>query len=158
MIKSDWFHLAICIVICILAGIIGSLFTNKNIPTWYTTINKPSFNPPNWVFAPVWTTLYVLMGISLFLVWNRRDSMNITPALFFFITQLILNALWSYIFFGMKLIFFGFVEICILWIFILLSIISFSGISLTASLLLVPYLLWVSYASVLNYYIFKLNS
>ena len=158
MIKSDWFHLAICIVICILAGIIGSLFTNKNIPTWYTTINKPSFNPPNWVFAPVWTTLYVLMGISLFLVWNRRDSMNITPALFFFITQLILNALWSYIFFGMKLIFFGFVEICILWIFILLSIISFSGISLTASILLVQYLLWVSYASVLNYYIFKLNS
>ncbi|MGA2668921.1 MAG: TspO/MBR family protein [Ignavibacteria bacterium] len=158
MVKADWLSLIICVVVCLLAGIIGSFFTSKNIPTWYATINKPTFKPPNWIFGPVWTVLYLMMGISLFLVWRQRDTVNISQAVMFFSIQLILNALWSFIFFGMKLLLLGFIEICLLWIFILLSIISFSGISLTASLLLIPYLLWVSYASVLNYFIFKLNN
>ena len=158
MARTDWLHLVVCIVICLLAGIIGSFFTTKNIPTWYAAINKPAFNPPNWIFGPVWTTLYLMMGISLFLVWRQRNTLNISHALIFFSIQLILNALWSFLFFGMKLLLLGFIEICILWIFILLSIITFSGISSTASYLLIPYLLWVSYASVLNYFIFKLNS
>ena len=158
MARTDWLHLVVCIVICLLAGIIGSFFTTKNIPTWYAAINKPAFNPPNWIFGPVWTTLYLMMGISLFLVWRQRNALNISHALIFFSIQLILNALWSFLFFGMKLLLLGFIEICILWIFILLSIITFSGISSTASYLLIPYLLWVSYASVLNYFIFKLNS
>ena len=158
MLKGDWFRLIICIVICIMAGIIGSIFTSRNIPTWYATINKPSFNPPNWVFGPVWTTLYIMMGVSLFLIWRQRDAMSISPAIYFFAIQLILNALWSIIFFGMKLMLVGFIEICTLWIFILLSIISFYGISPVASILLLPYLLWVSYASVLNFSIYKLNS
>jgi len=156
--KANWLRLVISIVVCLLAGIIGSLFTSNNIPTWYATINKPAFNPPNWIFAPVWTTLYVMMGVSLFLVWRQSNKVNISYAVIFFSIQLILNTLWSFIFFGMKLLLLGFIEICLLWVFILISIISFSGISSTASFLLIPYLLWVSYAAVLNYSIFKLNS
>ena len=146
------------IIICQLAGIIGSLFTAPSIPLWYANINKPSFNPPSWVFAPVWTTLYLLMGIALFLVWRKglkRKDLKIAFAVFIF--QLILNTLWSILFFGLKSPFVAFIEIVLLWISILISIILFFRISKVAGALLIPYLLWVSFASVLNFAIWRLN-
>lgn len=152
---KNFFKLLFSIMICELAGIIGSVFTVSSIPTWYAGLNKPVFNPPNYIFGPVWTFLYLLMGISLFLIWIKGEG--IKNALIIFFIQLVLNTLWSLIFFGMKALLPAFIEIIIMWIFILWTIISFYKISKPASFLLVPYLLWVSFASVLNYYIWKLN-
>ena len=146
------------IIICQLAGIIGSVFTTSSIPGWYANINKPSFNPPNWVFAPVWTTLYLLMGISLYLIWrNGLSDKNVKIAFIVFIFQLVLNALWSILFFGLQSPFLAFIEIVFLWIAILISIILFFRISRIAAYLLIPYILWVSFASVLNFSIWRLN-
>jgi benzodiazapine receptor len=146
------------IIICQLAGIIGSLFTTPSIPSWYAGINKPSFNPPNWVFAPVWTTLFLLMGISLYLVLRTGfNDKNVKIALAVFIFQLVLNSLWSFLFFGLHSPFLAFIEIIFLWIAILASIILFFRISWVAGILLIPYILWVSFASVLNFTIWRLN-
>ena len=146
------------IFICQLAGIVGSLFTYQAIPTWYAYLQKPSFNPPNWIFGPVWITLYTLMGISAFLVFERGwENKEVKLALSIFGLQLILNSIWSIIFFGLQLPVFAFIEIVILWIFILLSIIYFYKVSKPAALLLLPYILWVSFASVLNLSIAILN-
>jgi tryptophan-rich sensory protein len=145
-------------MICQLAGIIGSLFTFNSVKTWYLTLTKPSFNPPSAVFGPVWTILFLMMGIALFLVWQKGlDAPGVKVALLIFAAQLILNILWSIIFFGLKLPLFAFIEIVILWIFILLTIINFYRISHPAGLILIPYILWVSFASVLNFAIFLLN-
>ncbi len=150
--------LVISIVLCQLAGIIGSVFTVSSIPTWYATLNKPSFNPPNWIFSPVWITLYLLMGISLYLVWSDKiKSKYKKKAFVFFGIQLVLNSLWSIIFFGLQVPFYSFIEIILLWFFILMSIIYFYRISKLASYMLVPYILWVSFAAVLNFFIFVLN-
>ena len=148
----------ISIIICQLAGIIGSVFTTPAIPTWYANLTKPSFNPPNWVFAPVWISLYFFMGISVFLVW-RRGILNpgINIALRFFIIQLILNSLWSVFFFGLKSPLLGFIEILFLWIFILLTIWYFFKVSKIAGILLLPYILWVSFAVFLNFSLWRLN-
>jgi len=145
------------VAICEAAGVIGALFTTKSIPTWYQALIKPSFNPPNWIFGPVWTTLYFLMGVSLFLVWANKTT-DKKLALIFFFAQLILNTLWSIIFFGMHAPFYAFIEIILMWGMILLSIIYSWKISAWAGALLIPYLLWVSFASVLNFYLWKLNS
>jgi tryptophan-rich sensory protein len=146
------------IIICQLAGFIGSLFTTPSIPSWYAGINKPSFNPPNWVFAPVWTTLYLLMGISLYLVLRTGlNDKNVKMALAVFIFQLVLNSLWSFLFFGLHSPFTAFIEIIFLWIAILTSIILFFRISWVAGVLLIPYILWVSFASFLNFAIWRLN-
>lgn len=135
-----------------LAGLVGSLFTFSAIPTWYATLNKPSFSPPNWVFGPVWTTLYILMGISLYLVWSKGKR---GVALFKF--HLVINALWSILFFGLRSPILGLITIIILWIMILALIKIFWKIDKTASVLLWPYLAWVSFASVLNLAILLLN-
>jgi len=146
------------IIICQLAGVIGSLFTTPSIPRWYANINKPSFNPPSWVFAPVWTTLYLLMGISLFLVWRTGlNEKEVKIAVAVFVFQLVLNSLWSFLFFGLQSPFAAFIEILFLWIAILASIILFLRISWVAGVLLIPYLLWVSFASILNFAIWRLN-
>ncbi|ODS36627.1 TspO protein [Candidatus Altiarchaeales archaeon WOR_SM1_SCG] len=151
--------LAASIIICLSAGFIGSIFTMDSISTWYMEIEKPFFNPPNWVFAPVWTTLYILMGISLYIVWkNGIEKEGVKIALTLFGVQIVLNTLWSILFFGMKSPLYAFVEIIILWAAILLTIIKFMKISKTAGYLLVPYILWVSFAAVLNFSIFILNS
>ncbi len=151
--------LAASIIICLMAGFIGSVFTVDSIQTWYMGIEKPFFNPPNWVFGPVWTTLFILMGISLYLVWSRGIKTNDAKiALTLFAAQLVLNVLWSIIFFSLKSPFYAFIEIVILWTAILLTIIWFRKISKTAGYLLVPYILWVSFAAVLNLSIFLLNS
>lgn len=145
------------IVICQLAGIIGAVFTTPSISGWYAGLNKPFFNPPNWLFGPVWTLLYLLMGISLYLVWNQKKGVKIKTALIIFAIQLGLNSLWSIIFFGMRLPSVAFLEILILLLFIVLTIVKFLPISKISACLLIPYLLWVSFASFLNFYIVRLN-
>lgn len=152
------FKLAFSILVCQGVGIIGSFFTLPAISTWYTTLPKPSFNPPNWIFAPVWTLLFLLMGISLYLIWNRGlRGKETKKAIFIFGVQLILNIIWSVLFFGLQSPLYAFIEIIILWFAILLTIISFYKISKAAAYLLLPYILWVTFASVLNFSILILN-
>jgi benzodiazapine receptor len=146
------------IIICQLAGVIGSLFTTPAIPTWYATLKKPSFTPPNWVFSPVWISLFVLIGIAAFLVWNKGLSdQKVKIALSIFAVQLILNALWSVMFFGLRSPLAGLIDIAVLWVAILLSILYFFRVSSAAGILLIPYILWVSFAAVLNFSIWRLN-
>jgi len=150
--------LLFCIFLCQLAGIIGSYFTINSIPTWYASLNKPSLNPPNWIFGPVWISLYTLMGISLFITWkNRKRLKGIKSTMTIFFLQLLLNTLWSIVFFGMHNIGFALVIIVLLWISILAMIITFYRVSAGAGLLQIPYLAWVSFAAYLNYSIFALN-
>ena len=156
MIKN-WLKLIISILICQTAGFIGSLFTSSSVRTWYPYINKPGFTPPDSVFAPVWTLLYVMMGVSLFLVWKVYREKDIRSAVKIFFIQLFLNTAWSFFFFGLKSPLFGFVVIIILWLAILFTIIKFFKISRVAGYLLIPYIAWVSFASVLNLSIFLLN-
>jgi tryptophan-rich sensory protein len=152
------FKLILSVVICLGAGAIGSLFTASSIPTWYTTIEKPFFNPPNWIFGPVWTLLFIMMGVALFLVWNKGwQNKKVKIAMLIFGIQFLLNILWSILFFGFLSPFYAFVEIIFLWLAILVTIIYFYQISRPASWLLVPYILWVSFASVLNFFIWRLN-
>lgn len=146
------------ILVVFLAGSVGTLATISELTTWYTSLAKPIWTPPNWAFGPIWSTLYVLMGIALFLVWiqglERRD---VKLAILIFAVQLVLNILWSVVFFGMHSIFGGLILILILWIAIFANIIAFYVISRPAGLLLIPYLIWVSIASYLNYSVFLLN-
>ncbi len=144
-------------MICQLAGVVGSVFTMSAIPTWYATLKKPSFNPPNWIFGPVWLTLYTMMGVSLYLVWQKRAVASVWPAIIFFLIHLGVNALWSIVFFGQKNIHGALIIIVVLWLMIVGSIFLFWQIDRTAAYLLIPYLLWVSFASALNYSIGKLN-
>jgi len=152
---NKWVKVIISILICQMAGFIGSIFTSPSIQTWYVGLQKPAFAPPNWVFAPAWISLFTLMGISLYLVWNKKK--NIKTPLVLFSVQLVLNMMWSFLFFGLKSPFYALVEIIILWIAILLTIISFYKVSKRAGILLLPYILWVSFATILNYYIWLLN-
>ncbi len=148
-----WLILIGSLIITNLAGFIGSLFTSKG--SWYENLTKPSFNPPNEIFGPVWTLLYILMGISLYLILTTKKSKK--TALYFFAIQLILNALWSIFFFGLKNPVLAFINIIILWAAILLTTIHFYKISKKASYLLIPYLAWVTFATVLNLNILLLN-
>jgi tryptophan-rich sensory protein len=147
-----------CIVVCEGAGMLGSIFTAQSVRTWYVGLTKPSFSPPNWLFAPVWIVLYAMMGIALYIVWEKRTSQEIPASvLIVFFLQLLLNVLWSFVFFGLRSPLWGFVEIAVLWAAILLTMILFWRISRTAGALLMPYLAWVTFASVLTFSIWKLN-
>lgn len=157
MTKNKIFQLFLFLAITFLAAFIGSYFTTPNIESWYKTLNKPSFAPPNWLFAPAWTILYLLMAISAFLIYQQKENSPTKYALNFYFFQLILNSLWSIIFFGLRSPQFAFFEIIILWIFIFLTLLKFYKIYKTAGLLLLPYLLWASFASVLNLFIWLLN-
>jgi len=149
--------LSLSIITCELAGIVGSFFTISSVKTWYVGIIKPVFNPPNWIFGPVWTILFVLMGISLWIIWTSKESKEKRRGLILFFIQLGLNVLWSVLFFGLHLLLLSFVEIILLWIFILLTILEFKKISKNASYLLWPYIIWVSFAAILNLSIWILN-
>ncbi|MCX7757888.1 MAG: tryptophan-rich sensory protein [candidate division WOR-3 bacterium] len=150
--------LIISIAICELAGVLGSFFTRPNIPTWYNFLVKPTFAPPNWLFGPVWTGLFLLMGISLYLVWSKGfGNQAVRAAMFIFVIHLIVNILWSAVFFGLRFPLGGFFVIVALWFLIILTMIYFSAVSKLAAFLLIPYLLWTSFASVLNFMIYKLN-
>lgn len=154
----NFLKLIISIVVCELAGIIGSIFTAPSINGWYLGIVKPALNPPAWVFGPVWTTLFVLMGIAAFLVWKRGlERREVRVALYIFLVQLVLNTFWSIIFFGLQSPGGAFLEIIFLWLAILASIFAFAKVSKPAAWLLVPYILWVSFAAYLNYSIWMLN-
>ncbi len=140
------------------AGVIGSLFTVPAIGSWYQFLNKPAFSPPNWLFGPVWTALYLLMGISLYLIWsNGLSRRGAKFAFWFFIAHLLINLRWSVVFFGLHNISFAFVVILILLAMIVVLIKLFRPLNRLASNLLIPYLVWVSFATILNYYLMVLN-
>lgn len=147
------------VVTCLVIGYFSGMVTKSSITTWYPTLVKPSFNPPNWIFAPVWSMLYIMMGVAAGLVWNRIDFEKeiVKKALIFFAIQLALNALWSYLFFGLKNPMLAGVEIILLWLMIYETYIQFGKINKIAGYLFIPYLLWVSFALVLNASIWWLN-
>jgi translocator protein len=163
--KRDFLRLAISIAAPLMAAVIGSIFTSESVSTWYQTIEKPLFSPPNWLFGPVWTTLYVLMGVSLFLIWRATSTATFPQdrrgrkiaAFIAFGSQLILNVLWSFLFFGLRSPQLAFAEIVILLISIVITIVIFSKISRLAAILMVPYAGWVTFASFLNLQIWLLN-
>jgi translocator protein len=144
------------VVGCELAGVVGSVFTFPQITTWYASLAKPEFSPPNWVFGPVWTTLYLLMGLAAYMVW-KKGGKGAQEGLALFIGQLVLNTLWSLAFFGMRSPLYGLIVIAALWLAIAGTIWKFNEVSKTAALMMVPYILWVSFAAVLNYSIWALN-
>ena len=155
---SDTLKLIIAITISELAGVIGLIFTAPSIAGWYADLIKTVFNPPAWVFGPVWTTLFVLMGIAAFLIWKKGlQRKDVRIALGIFLGQLILNTLWSIIFFGLHSPGGALVEIIFLWLAILATIITFARVSKPAAWILAPYILWVSFAAYLNYAIWVLN-
>jgi tryptophan-rich sensory protein len=146
------------ITICLLLGFFSGKITSTSVTTWYPTIAKPAFTPPDWVFAPVWTFLYILMGIAFGIVWNaKRNHPARQKALFFFFLQLILNGLWTYFFFGVNQLGWASVEIIILWLTIENTIWYFYRINKLAAWLMAPYVLWVTFASVLTLTIWSLN-
>lgn len=157
----DWYNVIkflVCIITSFAAGGIGSLFTFKAIPAWYAGLKKPHYTPSNWVFGPVWTILYILMGISVFIVWQRGlDANYATVAFILFWVQLSINALWSVIFFGFRSKGGGVVTIIVLWFLILATIGTSFPVSSWAGALLIPYIIWVSIASYLNIGIWWLN-
>lgn len=157
MEKSNLIKLIVALVFTVGIGSIGGLFTASEITTWYATLNKPSFNPPNYLFGPVWTTLYILMGISFYLIWKQHPSPVKTAGVLFFLIQFVLNFCWSFIFFKQHLIGFAVIELAVMWLFIIFTINEFRKLNKLAAWLLVPYLCWVSFAGVLNFYIYKLN-
>ena len=150
--------LIISIAIPLMVGAIAGFFTSSGVNSWYAIANKPPFNPPNWLFAPVWTALYLMMGIALFLVWSKDANEAIKKtAIILFSLQLLLNFAWSFIFFYEHQPGWAFVEIIAMWIMILFTIVYFGKISSLAAWLLVPYISWVSFAALLNFYIWRLN-
>ncbi|MDX9913303.1 MAG: TspO/MBR family protein [Candidatus Moranbacteria bacterium] len=151
------YKLIIALLIPQLAGGLGSLFTASSVKGWYTTIQKAPLNPPGWIFGPVWTTLFLMMGYALYIVWISEDKAKKTLAYVAFTIQLTLNVFWSVVFFGLKNPGLAFAEILILWLAIIFNIFIFYRISRTSAWLLVPYLLWVTFAAYLNYSIWILN-
>jgi tryptophan-rich sensory protein len=155
--KKLW-KLILAILLCELIGFISSFFTVSSISSWYAVLNKPSFNPPNYIFGPVWTLLYALIGISLYFVLTAKAKKDLKKkAYLIFTIQLILNFFWSIIFFGMHQILPAFIEIIFLWLAILINMIVFHKISRLSTWLLMPYWLWVSFASLLNFSLWMLN-
>lgn len=154
---SQWLVLALFVMICLGTAGLGAAWTNLSVGDWYVTLNKPSWNPPKWVFGPVWTTLYIMMAIAAWLVWRTKGLAGGWLPLLLFGVQLFLNAAWSALFFGMRSPGIAFADILLLWLAILATIIGFGRLSNLAALLLVPYLAWVSFATALNWSIWRMN-
>lgn len=151
-------RLIISLLLPQLAGLIGSLFTVPAITSWYAYIQRPSFSPPNWLFGPVWTILYILMGVSIYLVWQKVDKNKESKEAFkLFWIHLFFNGIWSLIFFGLRNPLLAFIDIIIIWSLIIVLMIKFWKVSRWSTYLLIPYFLWVSFASVLNLTIWYLN-
>ena len=152
-------RIAVVLMTCLVVGYLSGMITRDSITTWYPTLVKPSFNPPNWIFAPVWTILYIMMGVAGGMVWNRmeQDAENVKKAFMFFIIQLALNAIWSLLFFYLHNPFLALIEIVLLWLLIFETYTKFKKIDKVAGMLLIPYLAWVSFAMVLNGSIWWLN-
>ena len=156
MDAKPWLVLILFFAVCLGAGGLGSFFTANSVRDWYPRLRKPPGTPPSWVFGPVWTTLYVLMAISAWLVW-REYGRGALPALLIFFAQLALNVAWSGIFFGSRMPGVAFLEIVILWLAIAFNIFVFYGLLPIAAAILLPYLMWVTYAAYLNFGIWRLN-
>ena len=149
--------LAVSVGICLGAAGLGSILTTPSIDSWYATLRKPHWTPPNWVFGPVWTALYLSMAVAAWLVWRQVGfSLGKLP-LTLFVIQLTLNVAWSGIFFGLRLVDVAFLEVVLLWLFILSTTFAFWSVSRMASWLMVPYLTWVTYAMALNAEIWRMN-
>ncbi|MDD1757747.1 MAG: tryptophan-rich sensory protein [Methanotrichaceae archaeon] len=158
MEKNELLRLILSIVICQMAGIIGSIFMASSVASWYPTLVKPSFTPPGSYIGLIWIVLFTLMGISLFLIWRETPGNSaVRIALYFFAAQLIVNVLWNVAFFSLQSPISGVIVIFVLWILILITIIKFWPINRTAALLLIPYIVWVSIAAYLTYSIWRLN-
>ncbi len=156
--RFQWLGLVVSIVVCFGVAALGSLLTDPNIDGWYAALRKPPWNPPNWVFGPVWSVLYLLMAVAAWLVWRRRDFARVSLPLALFGVQLVLNGLWSVLFFGWHRPDLALIEIVFLWSAILATMLAFRRVVPLATRLLVPYLLWVSFAAVLNFTIWRMNS
>ena len=155
---KNWLKAVVSLALPQVAGLTAAAFTVTGEGSWYRTIQKPSWNPLGWLFAPVWTTLYILMGIAFFIIWKSvADEKIKRPAMAFWVIQLVFNFFWTIIFFYTKQIGYAFAEIVLLWLLILITIFLFSRISKLAAWLLVPYISWVSFAAMLNYAIWELN-
>ncbi len=152
-------RIILVVATCLVVGYLSGKVTQESITTWYPTLVKPAFNPPNWLFAPVWTILYIMMGVAGGLIWNyvETDRENVKKAFLFFIIQLGLNALWSYLFFGLHNPLLALIEIILLWLMIFETYSQFKKIDKIAGMLLIPYLAWVAFATVLNASIWWLN-
>lgn len=157
MKKMQIIKLLISILLPLSIGAIAGIFTAQAVTEWYATLNRPSFNPPNYLFGPVWTTLYILMGFSLFLIWKSEASKKRNRAIIIFALQLFLNFWWSFIFFYFHLLGLALVEIGVLWINIFIMLWLFYKIKPLAAYINIPYLLWVSFATVLNAAYYLLN-
>jgi translocator protein len=155
MLRNQWLVLAGFVLLCLAVGGIAGFATAQSVNDWYLTLNRPSWNPPGWLFGPVWTTLYVMMAVAAWLVWRRGG--NIQGAMILFFSQLALNFAWSFLFFGARSPWLGLVDIAMLWVALLATTIVFFGKSRVAGLLMLPYLAWVSFAAVLNFTIWRLN-
>jgi benzodiazapine receptor len=150
--------LILALGICLMAGVVGSQYTSPSIPSWYAGLAKPDLTPPSWVFGPVWTVLYIMMGLSLYLILQSGlKNGEVAFGLILFIFQLLLNVGWSYVFFAGHSTLFGFVVIVALWAVLLSTIIQVSRFSIAGAALLIPYLIWVSFAAYLNYAIMMMN-
>ena len=158
MRRIDFIKFAASLGACYLAAFIGSIFTAPEISTWYATLVRPSFAPPDWLFGPVWTALYTMMGVSAYLVWREGlADPRVKVAMAVFAIQLAANVSWSAAFFGLRSPLAGLAVIIVLWALIALNIQKFREVSRTAGLLLIPYILWVTFAMVLNFSIWRLN-
>jgi tryptophan-rich sensory protein len=158
MDRKSALRLIAAIVLCELVGGLGSVFTIPAINTWYAALSKPAFNPPNWLFGPVWTMLYLIMGVALYLVWERGVSKKgVAVAMETFGVQLFLNFMWSVLFFGLRSPLYGLIGIAFLFVAILATAAMFFRVSRAAGMLMLPYLAWVAFAALLNFYVFILN-
>lgn len=154
---GDWLVLVAFVLVCFGAGAVGSWFTTPALDSWYADLRKPAWNPPNWIFAPVWSVLYLLMAVAAWLVWGRAGFRAPGGALGLFSAQLILNVAWSVLFFGLRSPAAALGGIAVLWVAIVATIVAFSRTSPAASLIMIPYLAWVTFAGALNLAIWRLN-
>jgi translocator protein len=155
--RESWISLMPFIVVCFAAASVGSFITNTSVNTWYAQLRKPDWTPPNWIFGPVWTMQYVLMAVSAWLVWRSTEWSVAKSGLVLFGIQLALNTLWSLLFFGLREVRLAFVEIMLLWMMVVATVVSFLPLSRLAAWLLLPYLLWIGFASYLNFRIWQIN-
>lgn len=155
--RGSWVSLIPFVVVCYAAAGIGSRITRSSVNTWYQELHRPEWTPPRWMFAPVWTILYLLMALSAWLVWRDSAWATSRSALLLFAIQLVLNVMWSVVFFGLRQVGFAFGEILLLWMMVIATAVSFLSISLLAAWLLIPYLGWIGFASYLNFRIWQMN-
>ncbi|MDA1314761.1 MAG: tryptophan-rich sensory protein [Acidobacteria bacterium] len=154
----NYLILVVLVTICLAVGFVGSLATRTSVDTWYAGLSKPAWTPPNWVFGPVWTLLYILMAVAAWLVVRQSVLRESRLAIFAFGVQLVLNLAWSFLFFWLRVPGIAFFEIWVLWTAILVTVVLFFRVSATAGWLMAPYLVWVSYAAALNFAIWRMNT